>query len=96
MLFQSFHSYEHFEREISEKKCHHKYNSKAEITHQHHNYDHCFVCEFTFASFISPEIFSYRLHFAHTGIPYFYSFSETPTRFSGSSYSLRGPPSFIV
>ena len=96
MLFQSLHSFEHLTELLSEKQCHHKYASPHEITHQHHNFDHCFVCDFTFGSFIWPESFSYQLHFVKTGTPYL--FSETGIIISDfrSTNPLRGPPSFIV
>lgn len=97
MLFQSFHSYEHFEKELSQKQCHHKYNiTNAEITHQHHNFDHCLVCEFTFLSFISPEKALFQLYTDHQEIPYFFTAKETVSPFSGSLYSHRGPPTTIV
>lgn len=96
ILFQSLHSFEHLEKEFSEKQCHHQYHSPSEITHQHHNFDHCFVCEFTFASFIAPETYSYPSHSVLRTIPYFFTATETPESFSGCSYSLRGPPTFIA
>ena len=96
MLFQSLHSFEHLAKQLAEKKCLHEYNSSHEITHQHHNFDHCFVCEFTFASFISPETRSYKLHSEYSKTPRFFTLTETPKHFSGSSYFLRGPPAFIV
>lgn len=97
ILFQSFHSYEHLAKQLSQELCHHKYNlHKTEFTHQHHNFDSCFVCDFTLSSFVSAETFLYTLQFAHTEIPHFFTANETPKRFSGSSYLLRGPPNFIV
>jgi len=96
MLFQSFHSYEHLAKQLSEKHCLHEHHSKAEITHQHHGAEHCFLCEFTFHSFIAPDVFSFEVYFSHTEIPYFIASVETPQSFSGSLYSLRGPPAFIV
>lgn len=96
ILFQSFHGYEHMEKQLSQKECHHKYNSSSEITHQHKGFDHCFVCEFTFGSYISPKEFSYQLYPIHKEIPYFFKAEETILSFSGSLYSLRGPPVSIV
>ncbi len=97
MLFQSFHSYEHLAEKFSEKICHHEESeNKAEFTHHHHVPDHCFVCEFTFSSFISPETNWYSARIVHAEIPYFYTKTETPDSFFGASYSLRGPPIFIV
>jgi hypothetical protein len=96
MLFQSFHSYEHLAKQLSEKHCAHEHHSKAEITHQHHGAEHCFVCEFNFSSFVAPEIFSFESYSSHKEIPYFHASVETPASFSGSTYSLRGPPLFIA
>lgn len=97
ILFQSFDSYKHLEEQFSEIQCHHKHQgSNSEITHQHHNFDHCAVCDFTFSNFIAAENYFYCLRFSHSETPYFSTDSETPSRFSGSSYSLRGPPFSIV
>jgi archaellum component FlaF (FlaF/FlaG flagellin family) len=57
ILFQSVHSYEHLVKHLSEKKCLHKRVSSQEITHQHHNSNHCFVCEFGFSTFITSAVF---------------------------------------
>ncbi|MCD0474431.1 hypothetical protein LPB87_08480 [Flavobacterium sp. EDS] len=93
MLFQSFHSYEHIVQEFSKKQCHHEYNvTNTEITHQHHNLDYCYVCHFAISSYITPERFTFQLPVFHDEIPYFFTFSETAISFSGSLYSLRGPP----
>ncbi|MDN3675637.1 hypothetical protein QWY99_21630 [Flavobacterium branchiarum] len=93
MLFQSVHSYEHIVQEFSEKQCHHEYNvTNTEITHQHHNFDFCYVCHFALSSYITPEKFTFQVPFFQDEIPYFFPFSEKPVLFSGSLYSLRGPP----
>ncbi|MBF7092131.1 hypothetical protein IUY40_11325 [Flavobacterium sp. ALJ2] len=93
MLFQSFHSYEHIVQEFSKKQCHHEYNvTNTEITHQHHNFDYCYVCHFAISSYITPEKFTFQLPVFHDEIPYFFNFSGTIILFSGSLYSLRGPP----
>lgn len=97
ILFQYVHSYEHFAKQFSEKKCYHKYNSSKEITHQHHNYDRCFVCDFTVSNFISSDIAHFE--FKKTTIPSKYSFfksKEIAQYFKGSLFALRAPPFFIV
>ena len=97
ILLQYVHSYEHLAKQLYEKKCFHKYNSGKEITHQHHNYDRCFVCDFTLSSFISAEISHFE--FKKINIPSGYSFfkyGETSQFFKGSLFALRAPPSFIV
>jgi len=97
ILFQYVHSYEHLAIQLSEKKCYHKYNSSKEITHQHHNYDRCFVCDFTLSSFVSAAISHFE--FKKINIPTGYSFSQSEEInqfFKGSLFALRAPPSFIV
>lgn len=93
MLFQSLHTYEHLEKQLSQKQCHHKYNvTGKEITHQHKKVDHCYVCEFAFGSYITPKNFSYQWYSCSEEIPYFFTGTETVISFSGSLYSHRGPP----
>lgn len=97
MLFQNIHSYEHFISQLSEKKCHHNYVSSKEITHQHHKYDHCFVCDFTISSFIHSD--SIRFDLQHSGFPsshFVFKSREITHYFAGSLFSLRAPPSFIA
>ena len=96
ILQQSVHSFVHLSKLFSEKECQHKYTGRADISHQHHPFDQCFVCEFTFSAFITPQNFSYSFYTPQGIIPYFCNETEPVFSFSGSSYSLRGPPSFIV
>ena len=97
MLFQSVHSYEHLAKQFSKKKCSHKYISSHEITHQHHSFDNCFVCNFTLSSFISSDVTHFE--FKKITFPSEYSFfksREITQFFKGSLFALRAPPSFIV
>ncbi|MBC7605991.1 MAG: hypothetical protein H7199_03425 [Burkholderiales bacterium] len=97
MMLQSLHSFEHLAKIYSEKHCHHIHlGNTSEITHQHHSFDHCFVCEFTIAHFTFPTPYCYQFDFAFSAVPYFFTTTKTPDSFSGSCYSLRGPPYFIV
>lgn len=97
IVFQSMHSFEHIVAEFAAHKCDHPHDTgKDQITHQHHNFDHCFSCEFSFSNFVAPEIFSIRFFAPYKTIPYFFTASETPHAFSGSSYALRGPPAFVA
>jgi hypothetical protein len=97
MLFQSVHCYEHLAKQLSEKKCEHKYTSSQEITHQHQNFDHCFVCNFTLSNFISSDIscFEFQKITIPSGYPFFKS-KEITQFFKGSLFALRAPPIFIV
>lgn len=95
ILFQSFDSISHLRETFSTKKCHHTYNSKAEITHQHHSFDHCYVCQFGFSSFVTPQKYSFAFLGGNYNIPYFFTYTESIFSFSGSLYSYRGPPNCI-
>lgn len=95
IVFQSFHGYEHLEKQISEKVCYHKHLNKAELTHQHKVFEHCLVCSIAFSSYVFPHHFSTKLYFVSPEIPYFSIENETIFSFSGSLYSHRGPPFFV-
>lgn len=97
MLFQYVHSYEHLAKQLSEKQCHHKYTSSNEITHQHHGYEHCFICNFTLSSFVASDFshFEFKNSILPSGYTFFKSREITPF-FIGSLFALRAPPSFIV
>jgi len=96
ILFQSLHSYEHIVNQLSEKQCHHDYNDpNGEITHQHHDYDTCFVCHFAFGSYIVPDEVAFQFHYLNTEIPYFFTLSEKLFSVSESVCLLRGPPAAI-
>lgn len=94
MFLQSLHSFHHLEKFISEKHCHHKYaQNKTQISHTHHDFDHCFVCEFTFSSSteITTVIIPSEYSFFYNKVSYL-STSESILFYSGCSFSLRGPP----
>jgi len=97
MLFQFVHSYEHLAKLFSEKECHHKYTSSHEITHQHHDFEHCFVCHFSISNFVASDI--HHFEFQKTIFSSEYSFfksSEITQFFKGSLFALRAPPIIIV
>lgn len=98
ILLQSFHTASHLANLLAEKECHHKYaENKTEIGHAHHNFDHCFICEFTFSTSLKSEFFS--CNFKNIKFPVSYSFfysKEIIQSFRGSLFALRAPPSFIV
>jgi hypothetical protein len=93
MLLQSVHSYEHLVQQLSEKECHHKYTSSQEITHQHHNFENCFACNFTISSFISSD--KHHFNFEKISIPsgfFFFNSKDITQFFKGSLFALRAPP----
>lgn len=92
---QLLHSYEHHAKQFADKECHHKKNTfgEPEITHQHHSFDDCKVCHFSFGSYVSPKAFAYRLISNYKQVPYFDHAQEKIYIFSGSMCAHRGPPS---
>ena len=96
ILFQSVDNYEHLVQKLTEKKCSHTENKSNQITHQHHGFENCFVCDFAFSTYLNTGInfFSFRNPFACKNLQLFFV-KTTNYFFSGISYSLRGPPSFF-
>ena len=98
LLLQSFHSFNHLEKFISEKHCHHKYAvNKTEINHSHHDFDHCFVCEFALSSYTPTHFYSFEFKKAAIHASYTFCYSKEITQtFRGSLFALRAPPIVIV
>jgi PP-loop superfamily ATP-utilizing enzyme len=93
ILGQSIHSYEHIVKQFSEKKCEHKYTSAAEITHQHHTYDSCYLCSFAVSSFVYSDIKSFELYELVVNTNNSVAISKEITQFfKGSLFALRAPP----
>ncbi len=96
IVVQSLHGYEHLEKQFSEKVCEHKHANSTELTHQHKSFEQCLVCAISFHSSIAAENFVYHLASdSQVAANYFFT-SPTIISFSGSLYSLRGPPQCIV
>ncbi|NHM05965.1 hypothetical protein G4D82_01915 [Flavobacterium sp. CYK-4] len=96
MLVQSLHSFEHLRQLLQEKECHHKYTGKTEISHQHHPFDHCFVCEFTFGSYLSSGFLGYKTIEKQTPNLYSSFFPQAIVlSFKGSLFALRAPPAVV-
>lgn len=98
LVLHSVHALGHLEKELTEKQCHHKHAKNAtELTHAHHNNDHCFVCEFTFSTSLNSDFFTINVANVQTLVSYTYFYSKEITQsFRGSLFALRAPPSFIV
>ena len=97
ILFQSIHSYEHIAKQLSVKQCHHDYSdSNGEMTHQHHDYETCFVCNFAFGGYIIPHKFALEFHSLNKEIPYLFALSEKVFSISESICLVRGPPAVLV
>ena len=93
ILIQSLHSYEHIVKQFSEKKCEHKQTSAAEITHQHHKFDTCYLCNFAISNFISSDVKSFELYKIVLNSSNSSAISKQITQFfKGSLFALRAPP----
>ena len=97
ILFQSFHGYEHLEKQLSHKFCVHDHSeNKVEITHEHKIVEHCAICHFEFGSCLYPKFISYHFFSEFKSILFFSKEQKTIISFSGSLYAHRGPPISIV
>jgi hypothetical protein len=101
-LFPSLHATGHLRHELERGKCRHVYGAtKTEITHAHESFDNCFVCHFSFSSYIPTEHFTFKPSAEAFAIPYGLSKQTAFISFLGNAGFLRGPPfmvdrSFIV
>ena len=98
IALQSLHSFRHINDFLSEKKCNHHYAiNKTVVSHQHHQLDHCFSCEFTFSTYLSADLLGFS--FSKTAIisvyTCFYS-NEITQYFKGSLFQLRAPPRCVI
>jgi len=97
ILIQSFHSYEHLEKQLSHKFCVHDHSkNKVEFTHQHKVFEHCAVCQFAFGSCLQAKLTAYHFFSAFQSIHFLDLKKEEIISFSGCLYTHRGPPACIV
>jgi hypothetical protein len=93
MLFQSFHGTEHLAEKFTAELCHHENGKGQQLTHSHPQHDSCFSCEFTFGQFTAqPAHFTQSLCVIAFGKKDALHVSFFGPSFTGSLYSLRGPP----
>lgn len=93
LLFPAIHEVEHFQTERAIAVCvHQKSTQKNELTHQHASLKACAVCAFSLSPLqLAEQNFYPPLTLAvENKVIVFYA--EHPGFFSGSFYSLRGPP----
>lgn len=96
ILFQSFHGYEHLEKQLSHKFCVHDHKqNKVEITHEHKIVEHCAICHFEFGGSLCLKFISYHFFSDFRAIPFFVINQKEIISFSGSLYAHRGPPCFV-
>ena len=97
IVFQSVHSFEHLAKQLTSEHCHHKYNHGiTEFTHSHNDFDHCFVCEYSFSNYTPTEFYSFEFYNVTSDTVRLFGLEERTVVFSLTSAYLRGPPSFIV
>ena len=91
LCYQAIHLFE--DHPVLDKKCHHTYNFKAEITHEHQTLEECLICNFAFSSFLFPSTNSFysKKVTAFTKQKNF-TYNSITLSFYGSLYSYRGPP----
>lgn len=96
ILFQSMHTFEHILAEFSDHKCDHLYDTGNEqITHEHHDFDHCFSCDFHFSNYVKTDILSVPLYFTASYSTHFAVLVEPVHYYSGIHYLVRGPPDLL-
>lgn len=97
MLFQTVDSYEHIFKQISEKRCEHKYTPhQKQITHSHAAEHNCNVCHFAFSTFVpnnSQALFFNKIS-KEASFVFFYTKTYS-TFFKGSLFALRAPPALV-
>jgi hypothetical protein len=87
--YQSIHAFSHhthYENSLRASK-----ELKKNISEK----EDCPVCEFKFASFLSPEVFTFSFFPLHFEIPYGFSIQENFYSFCGSLFAQRGPPRLV-
>ena len=96
LVVQSFHGLEHLEKQFSEKICTHKQLNPTELTHQHKGFEQCLVCAISFQSGIISAKFQSQIATTPEVATHYFFKSQLVFSFSGSTYSLRGPPQYNV
>ena len=93
ICYQSLHYFSHHLRNDSEHYHSHSKSSKN-LVYKISEKEDCPICDFKFAAFLSSEIFTFQFIPFYQNVTYLFSIPENVIAFSGSLYSLRGPPSF--
>ncbi len=96
LVLQSLHGLEHLEKQFLEKVCEHKQLNSTELTHQHKGFEQCLVCAISFQSGIISTKFQFPIATTPEVATHFFFKFPTVFSFSGSTYSLRGPPQYNV
>ena len=95
VCYQSLHAFSHSIKEDSEHHHSHLHSkSTKNLVYKISEKEDCPICDFKFAAFLTPEIFTFQFIPFYQNTRYLFSIPENVIAFSGSLYSLRGPPSF--
>ncbi|MCO6174549.1 hypothetical protein NHF50_05785 [Flavobacterium sp. NRK F10] len=89
--YQSLHAFSHHHSEISDC-CQNNKEQKKSFKQTISEKEDCIICDFKFASFLSPEIFTYTFFSPFKISPYSFSIKEATCFFCGSLFAHRGPP----
>ena len=88
--YQSLHTFSHHKHEETKS-----ISLEKTFTKTFSEKEHCPVCDFKFASFLSTEVFSFSFFPPYFEIPYQLSNTENFNSFCGSLFSSRGPPTLV-
>lgn len=95
-LVQLVHNYEHISSQLLVKECHHDYDGKTQLTHDHHNFDHCDVCQFSISNFLNLPVFSFNYVQFLEKLKSDFLFTEQIILVDLNYFSLRAPPSIVA
>ena len=88
--YQSLHTFSHHKHEETRSV-----SSEKTFTKNFSEKENCPTCDFKFASFLSPEVFTFTFFQPHFEIPYLFAKKENFNSFCGSLFSTRGPPILV-
>lgn len=77
---------------MAESHCHHDAQGKTQITHQHHSFDTCPVCNFSLTHYVESGFLKLDIRPVHYDTATWFGYSEKLICFSGSTLKTRGPP----
>ena len=92
--YQSLHTFCHHTSHGHYSECSNMNEEKEKLSSTIDT-EKCTVCDFKFASFLSPKMFTFTFISPFKESPYSFSVKEALSFFTGSLYSLRGPPSIV-
>ncbi|WP_320814669.1 hypothetical protein [Flavobacterium sp.] len=88
--YQSMHVFLHHKHDVESIS-----SSEKTFTKNLTEKENCPTCDFKFASFLSPVVFTFSFFPPHFEIPYLFAKKENFNSFCGSLFSQRGPPGLV-